>query len=268
MLGLVPLSFWILAQNLAVTHQPYSWSRVHNPQTWNTVIYIDDGGVVLYDRWIRVGAGLLIFAFFGMGQDAVGMYKKWCVVCGLGKVFPALYERHDRRRGDGVGSGPAWLSSWSEKAKGLFSSKHSSSSTSDYSDATTATTRNTKSKKGTDTSTNATLTRPSTDLDNDTDKDNDLDFDLPPSSPKSDRFFRPSSAPSHTGPIKRSITAKPNGADRPYDGMPLETITGTATGRPAAGSQGGTGAGNGAVGGVARDSVLVTREMWMEKEMV
>ena len=51
---------------------------------------VPTGGVVAFDRWIQVGAGMLVFVFFGMGQDAVKGYRKAMRKVGLGKVFPSL----------------------------------------------------------------------------------------------------------------------------------------------------------------------------------
>lgn len=47
-------------------------------------------GSVSFDRWIQVGAGMLVFIFFGMGQDATKGYKKGLVKIGLGRIFPSL----------------------------------------------------------------------------------------------------------------------------------------------------------------------------------
>lgn len=54
---------------------------------------------VLYDRWTNLGCGLLIFFFFGLGKDAVGMYREWLVKLGLGGCFPVLLQTEHSQRG-------------------------------------------------------------------------------------------------------------------------------------------------------------------------
>ena len=129
---LTPLQFYVFYTNLAPEHHPYSWREIHDPATWNQVMFLPSDGVVLYDRWIRVGAGLLVFAFFGVGHDACLMYKKWLLCCGLGGLFPCLKNQSSTKRSaNGVRSsfcgGGTWASV-SSKAKDLFSSRRKSSS--------------------------------------------------------------------------------------------------------------------------------------------
>jgi pheromone a factor receptor len=69
---------------------------------------------VLYDRWINLACGCLIFFFFGMGKDAKGMYREWLIKVGLGRVFPVLLvESHgaSSQRG-GLSSGNSKRSLW------------------------------------------------------------------------------------------------------------------------------------------------------------
>ena len=72
----LPSQIYILAMNLTHHYQPYSWSRVHG-DNWNTAILLPREGNVPFDRWIRIGGGFLIFLFFGIGNDAVILYKSW-----------------------------------------------------------------------------------------------------------------------------------------------------------------------------------------------
>jgi pheromone a factor receptor len=72
---------------------------------------------VLYDRWINLACGFLIFIFFGMGRDAKGMYREWLVKVGLGKLFPVLLvdSRESSQRGVSTNNSkiPLWRkSSW------------------------------------------------------------------------------------------------------------------------------------------------------------
>ena len=87
-----PAEVYVLYKNSAVPMGPYSWSDVHGPTWWN-IILVPSGGTVLFDRWMQIGAGLVLFIFFGLGQDAKAMYRRWLVKIGLGRLFPCLRPR-------------------------------------------------------------------------------------------------------------------------------------------------------------------------------
>ena len=88
---LLPVQFYILAINLSYPHHPYSWKNVHGP-SWNVIVMVPTGGHVAFDRWIRVSCGFLLFVFFGLGNEATEMYRKWLVKLGLGRYFPSLAQ--------------------------------------------------------------------------------------------------------------------------------------------------------------------------------
>ena len=73
-------------------------------------------GSVSFDRWIQIGAGFLVFCFFGMGQDAMKGYKKGLLKLGLGRCFPSLMR--EVRNGHSVGS----QTSYSSRAR-LFAAR-------------------------------------------------------------------------------------------------------------------------------------------------
>ena len=58
---------------------------------------IPTGGKVYYDRWIQIALGFGVFVFFGLGQDAQAMYRKWLLNAGFGRVFPSLHRQQTRR---------------------------------------------------------------------------------------------------------------------------------------------------------------------------
>ena len=87
-----PAEVYVLYKNSAVPMGPYRWSDVHGP-TWWDIILVPSGGTVLFDRWMQIGAGLVLFIFFGLGQDAKAMYRRWLVKIGLGRLFPCLRSR-------------------------------------------------------------------------------------------------------------------------------------------------------------------------------
>lgn len=71
---------------------PYSWSRIHGP-SWGHIILIPTVGSVTFDRWIQLAVGLTVFVFFGLGNDAMSMYRRWLLKMGFGKLFPTLRQR-------------------------------------------------------------------------------------------------------------------------------------------------------------------------------
>ena len=81
---------------------------------------IPSGGTVLYDRWIWLASGLLVFVFFGFGRDALNTYRSGLLAIGLGKVIPSLKTEY---RGSITGT----VSSFGSKAKMLFKRKSSAS---------------------------------------------------------------------------------------------------------------------------------------------
>ena len=91
-MAVFPAEIYVLYENSVVPMEPYRWSEVHGP-TWWDIVLVPSGGTVLFDRWMQIGAGLALFLFFGLGQDAKAMYRRWLVNIGLGRCFPCLYSR-------------------------------------------------------------------------------------------------------------------------------------------------------------------------------
>ena len=89
-----PAEVYVLYKNSVVPMEPYRWSKVHGP-TWWDIVLVPSGGTVLFDRWMQIGAGLALFLFFGLGQDAKAMYRRWLVKIGLGRCFQCLHSRAD-----------------------------------------------------------------------------------------------------------------------------------------------------------------------------
>ncbi|KAL9046750.1 MAG: hypothetical protein Q9214_000497, partial [Letrouitia sp. 1 TL-2023] len=72
-----------------VPSDPYDWQEIHG-QAWNDVILVPLYGAINFDRWIQITFGYVIFFFFGLGSDAMKMYRKWLLKCGLGRLYPRL----------------------------------------------------------------------------------------------------------------------------------------------------------------------------------
>ena len=87
----LPVDIYVLYTNASFPLLPYSWAAVHGPD-WSTIEFVPADGVIPFDRWIMIASGFIIFPFFGLGQDAQIMYRKWLLKLGFGKIFPRLYR--------------------------------------------------------------------------------------------------------------------------------------------------------------------------------
>ena len=89
----LPVQGYTFYRNIDYPLEPYSWNTLHGPAWWEIVL-IPTYGSVEFDRWIEIALGFTVFACFGLGRDAVAMYRKWLLQAGLGNMFPKLY--HER----------------------------------------------------------------------------------------------------------------------------------------------------------------------------
>jgi pheromone a factor receptor len=115
----LPLTLFFFYLNLPLPMEPYSWSRVHDPVSWDPIIYFvtSDYPKVQYYGWSPVTFGCFIILYYGLNDEAVEMYRHFLCVCGLGKIWPSLKEpRQPRRRGkswsshlDLVGKAAQWF---------------------------------------------------------------------------------------------------------------------------------------------------------------
>lgn len=72
-----PLAIFAFAANVSIPMHIYSWSYIH-PADWNSRIIIrQTAGRLSFDRWGQIATGYLLFGFFGLGPDAVRMYRAW-----------------------------------------------------------------------------------------------------------------------------------------------------------------------------------------------
>ncbi|CAD0099086.1 unnamed protein product [Aureobasidium mustum] len=99
-LGITPVQIYIIVTQYPHQTLPFNFSTVHNPTTWNSSIVMPSS--VLYDRWLNLACGFLVFLFFGLGEDAKNMYREWLLKVGLGRVFPVLEAKSGEgsRRGE------------------------------------------------------------------------------------------------------------------------------------------------------------------------
>ncbi|KAK5111223.1 hypothetical protein LTR62_005251 [Meristemomyces frigidus] len=117
----LPLQLWVLYFNLQKPLEPFVWSEIHDPGTWNDIMMIPSQGKALYTVYVWLGGGFFIFVFFGFGKDAVEMYRGAAMKVGLDKVFPSLSPNNTPRH-----STAGMFNSVSSKAK-LFLRRKSES---------------------------------------------------------------------------------------------------------------------------------------------
>jgi pheromone a factor receptor len=88
----LPVQFYVLSQNTSYPFIRYDWNAIHG-LSWQNIIMVPTGGVVYYDRWVHIAIGFGMFFFFGLGADAVKMYRGWLLACGVDKIFPGLHRQ-------------------------------------------------------------------------------------------------------------------------------------------------------------------------------
>lgn len=95
----LPLQMYVMYMNVAIMLplQPFSWHQVLGPD-WDIILRVPTGGVLKPERWIPVAASILLFVFFGLGQDAVGMYRSGLRKIGVGRFFPCLSNPRGYRK--------------------------------------------------------------------------------------------------------------------------------------------------------------------------
>ncbi|KAI9818438.1 MAG: a-factor receptor [Pycnora praestabilis] len=116
----LPVQLYLFSVNMSFPRLPYSWDLVHGPQWWN-IVMVPTGGVVEFDRWIWIASGFLLFIFFGLGKDALDMYRRALVSLGIAKVFPSLTQQANTQ----TLYGNRTEGSFSSRAKLVFKKKHS-----------------------------------------------------------------------------------------------------------------------------------------------
>ena len=62
--------------NLSNGLHPFNWNFIY-PHDWRNRIYKVPLVLIPVDRWIEIGSGYMCFAFFGLGHEAMELYKSW-----------------------------------------------------------------------------------------------------------------------------------------------------------------------------------------------
>ena len=118
----LPVELYVLVWNTSDPLLPYDWNAIHGSD-WSDIILVPSGGQFeLTTSWLRIAIGYVVFAFFGIGKDAVKMYRNVMLMVGLGRIFPSL-RSDSPSSSDSLGNNSSSLGS---KARMLFRKKRSS----------------------------------------------------------------------------------------------------------------------------------------------
>lgn len=96
----LPVICYFFYTNIPNPFVAYSWNRIHNPVVWNYVIYFHtaDYPDVQYWPWVPIGLAFILFFWYGLTYEAIECYRRFLVICGLGKFWPTLREPYQRKR--------------------------------------------------------------------------------------------------------------------------------------------------------------------------
>ena len=72
--AMIPLSLYYFVSQAEVLKNPFHWDQVHNEE-WNVIYFYDFGFFTFYDRLVNCILSVLAFIIFGLGSDALDMYK-------------------------------------------------------------------------------------------------------------------------------------------------------------------------------------------------
>ncbi|KAK9473698.1 GPCR fungal pheromone mating factor [Dipodascopsis tothii] len=82
-----PLSIYVFYLNCVAGFHAYSFEAVHSMMDFQTVRRYPAESP-LFDSWQGFVIAFLLFFFFGIGSDAIDMYRTWLVSLGFKRVFP------------------------------------------------------------------------------------------------------------------------------------------------------------------------------------
>lgn len=83
---MIPVTVYYFSRNVSGVHGKFEWSKAH--ELWNVILFFDNGYQIVYDRWVEVALAIVTFLLFGLGSDAILMYKTGFLKVGIGKLLP------------------------------------------------------------------------------------------------------------------------------------------------------------------------------------
>ena len=88
-LTIFSLQTYIFYSNILVVipgWHKFSWKATHGP-LWNTVIFIATNQHGLFECWVPIAAGFVVFIFTGFGRDATSLYGKMLSFLGISRCY-------------------------------------------------------------------------------------------------------------------------------------------------------------------------------------
>lgn len=90
LLAYLPFTTYTLAYSIQPPYLDFSWSRIHNPSTWQTVLLYESFGQVEIGHWIKLTEGFVVFAVFGFGKDMNAIYSKILTSIGVSQAYRSI----------------------------------------------------------------------------------------------------------------------------------------------------------------------------------
>lgn len=116
----LPIQLYLFSTAILLDLLPYDWEAIHGHGWSERIILVPTNGKLQFDRWIHFLMGYALFLFFGLGKDAVAMYRGWMVSIGLARLFPRLSGAPPGAQR--IGSSTT-LNSPGSRARAIFSKK-------------------------------------------------------------------------------------------------------------------------------------------------
>ncbi|KSA02396.1 uncharacterized protein AC631_01860 [Debaryomyces fabryi] len=85
-IALVPVAVYFFVSDFSLFEGDFVWSEIHN-EYWGEIFFFDFGIEIVYDRWVNIALSVVTFLLFGLGSDALEMYKNGLCVISLGRLF-------------------------------------------------------------------------------------------------------------------------------------------------------------------------------------
>lgn len=86
-----PAATYTFVADCQDSNGPYNWLYIHS-EYWQIIYYIDLGYAQTHQYWLHVGLSIITFILFGMGSEALEMYKKMLVQMHILKPRAAEFD--------------------------------------------------------------------------------------------------------------------------------------------------------------------------------
>lgn len=116
----LPIQLYLFSTALNTDLISYDWEAIHADGWSERIILVPTYGKLRFDRWIHFLMGFALFLFFGLGKDAVAMYRAWMLSIGLARLFPSLSGASPGAQS--IGSSTT-VNSFGSRARAVFSKK-------------------------------------------------------------------------------------------------------------------------------------------------